>query len=143
MSFLSILGVLSPVHIKWFTFAKRGKQIGKDGAGNIYYEAPARPGYKRPRRWVIYNGREDPSRVPPEWHGWLHYQSDTPPPANGSPYRRKWQKPPSPNLTGTTGRYLPPGHVLNKGERPTFHGDYEAWTPSGAEIKNDNSAGSE
>ena len=33
----------------------------------------------RKRRWVIYNGYAEASKVPPDWHGWLHYTFDEPP----------------------------------------------------------------
>lgn len=129
MGLLKLLGTLSPIHITWFTWFSRGKKVGEDYSGNIYYEASARPGYKRPRRWVVYKDVEDATMVPPEWHGWLHYQSDTVPQETGSRYRKKWQKPHKPNPTGTKDRYLPSGHVLKSGERTKTHGDYEPWTP--------------
>ena len=34
---------------------------------------------KTRRRWVIYKGYADASRVPSDWHGWLHHTFDTPP----------------------------------------------------------------
>ena len=129
MGLFRLLGTLSPIHIHWFTWFRRGKLIGQDHEGNKYYEADPRKGYKRPRRWVIYNGEDEATRVPPEWHGWLHFQTDTPPDEKQSPFRKKWQKPHKPNLTGTSGKYLPSGHVLKQGKRTKSHGDYEAWTP--------------
>ncbi len=129
MNILKILGTLSPIHISWFTWISRPRLVGKDSAGNVYYESKPRPGYKRPRRWVVYAGNPDASSVPPEWHGWLHYQTDTVPAASGKSYRQEWQKPHKPNMTGTSSPYRPPGHVLEKGTRPSATGDYEAWTP--------------
>ena len=129
MGLFQFLGTLSPLHIQWFTWFKKGRKIGEDMNGNVYYQAPARKGYKRPRRWVIYSGLEDSTTVPPEWHGWLHYQTDDIPQDNMSAYRRPWQKPHQPNKTGTNQRYLPSGHVLNNKDRTKTHGDYEAWTP--------------
>lgn len=127
MGFLSFLGVLSPAHIKLFTLRSRGKVIGEDQFGNKYYEAPPRKGYKRNRRWVMYNGAPEASMVPPEWHGWLHHQTDVVP--NEESYRREWQAPHKPNMTGTTEAYRPPGHILEGGKRDKATGDYEAWTP--------------
>src|SRR5256885_678440 len=40
-----------------------GKEVGREGEGNIYYQEKKRPN----RRWVIYNGDNDGSRVPPDW----------------------------------------------------------------------------
>jgi len=130
MGFFSFLGVLSPAHISLFTATSRGKKIGKDTLGNVYYEAQPRKGYKLSRRWVMYKGEAEPSAIPPEWHGWIHHQTDTVPNENSPSYRREWQKPPLPNMTGTTAAYLPDGHLLGKGKRARATGDYEAWTPS-------------
>lgn len=110
-----------------FTFFK-GKFVAKDAFGNRYYEERRpRRGHRR-RRWVIYNGEVEASRVPPEWHGWLHYTLDRPPLEGGAP-RRPWQKPHVPNMTGTAAAYLPPGHLLGAGRRDPATGDYEPWKP--------------
>lgn len=130
MGIFSFLGVLSPAHISLFTMTSRKKKVGRDQFGNTYYEAPARKGYKRPRRWVIYKGAPEASAIPPEWHGWIHYQTDTIPDADESSYRRAWQKPHVPNLTGTNQAYRPKGHVLSGEQRDRATGDYEAWVPS-------------
>lgn len=105
-----------------------GKKAGTDSLGNIYYTGKARRGYKRERRWVIYNGIAEASRVPPEWHGWLHHQTDELP-AENNPLRRSWQLPPQQNLTGTANAYVPPGHATRGTHRDTATGDYQAWTP--------------
>jgi NADH:ubiquinone oxidoreductase subunit len=125
----SLLGVLSPVHIHMVTLFSGAKKVGTDQFGNTYYRAKARPGYKRERRWVMYNGAPEATKVPPEWHGWLHHQTDLVPQDHGLSYRRPWQKPHLPNMTGTNLAYRPPGHILEGGQRPHTTGDYEAWTP--------------
>lgn len=130
MGFFSLLGVLSPAHISLFTATSGGKKIGTDQLGNKYYEAKARKGYKRTRRWVIYKGAPEASLVPPEWHGWLHHQTNTVPSADGESYRRPWQKAYTPNMTGTNQAYRPPGHLLEGGKREKATGDYVAWIPS-------------
>jgi NADH:ubiquinone oxidoreductase subunit len=83
---------------------------------------------RKERRWVIYNGEIEASRVPPEWHVWLHHTSDEIPPEGGPP-RQPWQKDHQPNLTGTGHAYRPPGHTLKGGRRDRATGDYEPWTP--------------
>ena len=110
-----------------------GALVGRDAFGNRYFTEknapPLVPGggmESRPRRWVLYAGRPEASKVPPEWHGWLHHIVATPP---ADTPRRPWQKPYLPNLTGTTLAYRPPGSVLRGGHRPPATGDYEAWTP--------------
>lgn len=125
----TILGALSPVHI-WFVTAMSGAQkIGEDSEGNKYYQAKARKGYNHPRRWVVYHGDPEPSRVPPEWHGWLHYQTDVFPTDSETSFRRSWQKPPQANMSGTPLAYHPPGHLLAGGKCDPATGDYESWVP--------------
>jgi NADH:ubiquinone oxidoreductase subunit len=78
------------------------------------------------RRWVAYAGAPEASRVPPEWHAWLHYTTDAP---LAERARRPWEKPHLPNATGTPAGYRPPGHDYRGGARQRATGDYEAWTP--------------
>lgn len=101
---------------------RKGERVGADAAGNVYYRS------KQDKRWVIYNGSNDASRVPPEWHSWLHHQIDTLP-EKGLPPARPYQKPPTPNLTGTARAYLPAGALERGGHRQAASGDYQAWTP--------------
>ena len=129
MGLLNLLGALSPAHIWWVTLTSGARKIGQDGGGNTYFEAAPRSGYKRSRRWVIYKGEAEASKVPPEWHDWLHHQTDAVPSDTKASFRRSWQKPPQSNLTGTDQAYRPPGHVLEGGHRDKATGDYEAWTP--------------
>lgn len=129
MGFFRLLGALSPAHISFVTLFSGAKKVGEDEFGNVYYQAKPRKEYKRPRRWVIYKGAPEATKVPPEWHGWLHHQTDAVPEEGHSSYRRSWQKPHKPNMTGTDATYLPPGHLLAGGKREKATGDYEAWTP--------------
>jgi NADH:ubiquinone oxidoreductase subunit len=106
----------------WLT----GELVGEDRFGNRYYTGKARKGYARPRRWVVYKGMDEASKVPPEWHAWLHYMTDKP---LDEAARRPWQKEHVPNLTGTRAAYRPPGSVLSRGQRRRAVGDYEPWSP--------------
>ena len=128
MGIFSLFSALSPAHIWFVTLTSGAKKVGSDSFGNKYYEASPRKGYKRTRRWVMYNGAPDASAVPPEWHGWLHFQNDEVPSIDKS-FRREWQKPYIPNMTGTDLAYRPPGHLLEGGKRDKATGDYKAWTP--------------
>lgn len=104
----------------------RGSRIGEDAEGNVYYEErKARTGLRR-RRWVLYKGGQEASRVPPEWHSWLHYT--TPAPLSDSE-RKPWQAPHQPNLTGTPAGYHPAGSDYAGGVRAPASGDYESWSP--------------
>lgn len=110
----------------WLFTKLRGRQVGRDAAGNIYYEESRPRAGLRTRRWVAYAGTPEASEVPPEWHAWLHYTTDAPLPEDA---RRPWQKPHQPNATGTAQSYRPPGHDYVGGQRARSSGDYEAWTP--------------
>jgi NADH:ubiquinone oxidoreductase subunit len=125
----NLLGALSPAHIYFVTLITGAKRVGTDAQGNTYFHASPRKGYKRERRWVIYKGAPEASKVPPEWHGWLHHQRDDIPASDAPSFRRVWQKPHMPNMTGTILAYRPPGHILSGGKREKATGDYEAWTP--------------
>lgn len=106
-----------------FTWRK-GRLVGEDDQGNRYYLSKD----GSDRRWVIYNGEAEASRVPADWHGWLHKTVDTlPTEDNYTPF--PWQKPHKPNLTGTPGAYRPDGSLAGRGERPRVTGDYDAWQP--------------
>ena len=107
-----------------------GRLVGKDEDGNRYYEAKTnKNSYDgRKRRWVIFNGYAEASKVSPDWHGWLHHTFDAPPTEAPLP-RRKFELDHLPNLTGTPMAWRPPGSLARGGERPPATGDYEAWRP--------------
>ena len=77
---------------------------------------------------TFYKGAPEASKVPPEWHAWLHSHLGQPPVQGSQP--KSWQKPHLPNLTGTSQAYLPPGHTSMGGHRAKATGDYEPWTPA-------------
>ena len=107
-----------------------GRQVGLDSFGNRYYVHKSRTRLDgRHKRWVVYSGMAEASKVPAEWHGWLHYSVDETPGEVEEP-RHEWQKDHLPNLTGTRYAYRPPGHVLSGGKRDRATGDYEPWTPA-------------
>ncbi len=101
--------------------AMRGRAVGRDAAGNSYYQSG-----DGKRRWVIFDGEAEASRIPPEWHGWLHHTWQEPP--TEVPLRHKpWELPHLPNLTGSALAYRPPGSLLSP--EPAVRRDYEAWVP--------------
>jgi NADH:ubiquinone oxidoreductase subunit len=111
----------------FFTWRK-GVQVGTDDQGNRYYRERSGPKNGNGRRWVIYNGNIDASRVPPEWHGWIHHTVDAPP--TEKPLAVKaWEKPHQPNRTGSAEAYAPAGSLNAGGKRARAVGDYEAWKP--------------
>ena len=101
-----------------------GVEVGADGEGNVYYRSK-----KGDRRWVVYKGDVEATRIPPEWHRWLHKTADKPPTEEPLP-AQKWEKPHKANVTGTREAYFPAGSPHAKGVRPKADGDYEPWIPS-------------
>lgn len=113
----------------------RGELVGTDAFGNRYYRDKSqrkleRGGgrFSREKRWVVYNGEAEASRVPPEWHAWLHHTVDEVP-QDADRLKYAWQKPHQPNLTGTPDAYRPPGSLFRGGHRAAAAGDYEPWKP--------------
>lgn len=100
---------------------RNGVKVGEDGNGNVFYKSK-----DGKRRWVIYDGEAEASRVSPEWHGWLHHTWNEPPTEVPVP-RKAWEKPHQANLTGTTEAYVPAGS-LNR-VQPVVRSDYDAWQP--------------
>ena len=47
--------------------------MGKDNSGNKYYQN------SKGKRWVIYNGEINASKIESDWYQWMHYQIDTNP----------------------------------------------------------------
>lgn len=106
---------------RFYTWRK-GTKVGEDQFGNVYYEGDGG------RRWVQYNGLAEATKIPPGWHGWMHFRTDIPP-TREKYEMRDWELPHRENLTGTAGAYFPKGSLSNPAERPRVTGDYEAWNP--------------
>jgi NADH:ubiquinone oxidoreductase subunit len=77
-----------------------GKHIGTDSFGNKYYES------KKGKRWVIYIGEIDASKIPNEWYSWIHFTNNK---IENKHHLEKydWQKPHQSNQTGTENSYHP------------------------------------
>lgn len=115
-----------------------GVFVGKDSFGNRYYESRFQCGSDK--RWVVFEGEPEATKIPPEWFAWVHYICDTPLPVlcdqplpNVVSNRYVWQKPHHPNLTGSEAAYLPSGYGLNhlvKGKGAKKKPSYEPWGPS-------------
>lgn len=105
-----------------------GKLVGIDTFGNRYFTEKNPPKNRREKRWVMYKGSAEPSKIPAQWHGWMHYTQDKPP-SERTVLHHQWEKPHLPNLTGTQGAYLPPGAISEGGKRSASTADYQAWKP--------------
>lgn len=100
---------------------RNGEKVGEDEAGNVFYRNA-----DDSKRWVIYSGEIEASRISPDWHGWLHRTWDEPP-TEKPLVRKDWEQPHEENLTGTLAAYAPAGSLRQA--KPVDRSDYEAWTP--------------
>lgn len=99
-----------------------GINVGTDKFGNKYYKNKIGS-----KRWVIYNGVVEASKVPPLWHAWLHQTIDEVPEENTK--TKHWQKSHQQNLTGSDRAYHPLGKYEDRVTKKNVHRDYEAWKP--------------
>ena len=102
---------------------RHGQRVGDDAQGNVFYQTT-----DGKRRWVIFNGESEASRVSPDWHGWLHFTWDQPP-TTAPLVHKVWEAPHLENLTGSAAAYAPPGSIRKAGALAPARADYEAWTP--------------
>ena len=103
--------------------SRKGQRVGEDDQGNVFYETA-----DGKRRWVIYNGPVEASRISADWHGWLHHTYNEAP-TDVPLTRKEWERDHKANGTGTAEAYVPSGSIRTARPRPTVGGDYEAWTP--------------
>mgnify|MGYP002640991661 CR=1 FL=1 len=101
------------------------KKIGSDEFDNNYFQN------KDGKRFVVYNGMAEPSKIPFEWHGWMHYTTNTPP-IQMNTHKLSWQKIHLPNLTGTKNAYSPGNSKRNSKKDSTINSNipYESWKPN-------------
>ncbi len=99
----------------------RGVKVGEDDQGNRYFRNA-----DDSKRWVLYAGEPVASKVPSEWHGWLHRTFQDTPKDDPLPHKA-WEKPHHDNLSGTADAYLPAGSMRRA--NPVERADYEAWQP--------------
>lgn len=107
----------------WLWTRRFGVPVGRDEEGNRFYRTA-----DGSRRWVVYAGEAQASRISPDWHGWLHH-TFAEPPEDGELPRRSWERDHVPNMTGTEAAYRPPGSILLPTAQGRTRPDYEAWTP--------------
>jgi len=94
-----------------------GRFVGKDEFENKYYMS------RSGKRWVIYNSIVESSKIPPEWHSWIHFMNNKLP--NKDVKKYSWQKKFQENLTGTKNAYKPEGSLSEKGKKNLKK--YETW----------------
>ena len=77
-----------------------GKFVGDDEYGNKYYES------KSGKRWVIYKGEIEATKIPNEWYSWIHFTRNKIENVHQL-NKYNWQKNHKSNQTGTKDAYSP------------------------------------
>ena len=104
-------------------FLRCAEFCGEDAYGNRYFKARNILSTKlsRKRRWVLYKGRPEGSKIPPLWQAWLTFMLMESPAfkiKQEDPQRKHY-----PNLTGAKGASL----FLKKEDLDEKN--YKAWDP--------------
>jgi len=77
-------------------------KVGQDSYGNSYYESHnifvGTP--KNQKRWVLYKGIAEGSKVPGIWHAWLHFYGN-------APLKEEADYMYTPNMTGSLNQRIP------------------------------------
>jgi len=94
-----------------------GKFVGKDQFGNKYYSN------SKGKRWVIYKDNIESTKIPPEWHLWIHFLTRNTP--SDSIKKFSWQKDHQENLTGTKKAHILDGSLSSGVKKNTKK--YETW----------------
>ena len=97
----------------------KGKFVGIDQSGNKYYSN------SEGKRWVIYKNNVESSKIPPEWHSWIHFLTTKKPSADLKKF--SWQKQHEENLTGTKKAHKPEGSLVSDSKKSMKR--YETWKP--------------
>ena len=97
-----------------------GNLIGSDKFGNKYFSNKSGS-----KRWVLYDGEVDSSKVPPEWNGWLRFTSNVIPSTEKNFF---WEKEHEKNYTGTSKAYYPTNSILKNTQKKKMQ-EYEQWSP--------------
>tara|TARA_Y100001970_G_scaffold293933_1_gene444773 strand:+ start:4445 stop:4801 length:357 start_codon:yes stop_codon:yes gene_type:complete len=95
-----------------------GKFVGKDEFGNKYYKN------NKGKRWVIYKGEINASKITADWYSWIHNISNNTPKEKDTK-KFSWQKPHKDNKTGTKDSFKP--NKISKDDKKFKK--YESWKP--------------
>ncbi len=98
----------------------KGKLVGRDKFGNKYYSNS-----KGNEKWVVYKNLVEATKIPAEWHLWIHSSTTNKPPGDLTKY--KWQKEHEENLTGNEKAYKPDGSLSSDSKKDMKK--YETWKP--------------
>ncbi len=97
---------LVKIYLKFFA-----TKVGEDEYGNEFFELKTTDYLGRKKRYCLYRGVVEASKISPEWHPFMHYQIEAR--DVKSTYKQyKWQKPFVPDTTLSSNKYLPKSHLL-------------------------------
>jgi NADH:ubiquinone oxidoreductase subunit len=102
------------------------KHVGTDQFGNRYFVGNKKNYLGQNKRYVLYKGIRDGSKVPALWHAWLHYSSHDLP-SDKPQLDHDWQIDHVQNITGTKAAYHP------SKSKNTKLSVYSKWTPGNFE----------
>ena len=94
-----------------------GRLEGVDEFGNKYYSN------SKGKRWVIYKYNIESSKIPAEWHSWIHFLKMNKPTEDNKKF--SWQKQHEENLTGTKKAHKPEGSLIHNSKKNMKK--YETW----------------
>ena len=105
-----------------------GYLVGEDNNQNKYYCNSKFFSDTNFKRWVIFRGEIEATKIPPHWHSWLHKSIEVPP--INYKHKYSWQKNHEENMTGTDEAYYPDSHPLSKSYNSNaIKSEYESWIP--------------
>ena len=96
-----------------------GKFAGSDEFGNKYYYNSIG------KRWVVYKNTVESTKIPPDWHSWIHFLTQNKPTNKTNKF--SWQKKHEENMTGTKEAYKPDGSLIS--DKKINNKKYETWKP--------------
>lgn len=91
-------------------------------------------------RWVEYVDDRNPDslKITPEWHAWLHHNTDMVPTEQPLP-KPAYQVESTGNPTGTSEAYFQPNHRLSKQFDGSASEKYESWKPESGRQREESS----
>ena len=105
-----------------------GHFVDEDDQQNKYYCNSKDFDDLEKKRWVIFKDEIESTKVPPQWHAWLHKSIDKPP--LNYTHKYSWQKNHEQNKTGTDQAYFPDSHPLSKTfNKEAIKSEYDSWSP--------------
>lgn len=105
-NFLYVFAILKFLTLLRLRFT--AKLIGSDEYQNRYYESKSHSdSFGRKKRFCIYHGVVEGSKIPSRWHAWIHHTTIEP-----LQYKHLfWHKAHIPDVTGTVYAFRPNKHT--------------------------------